>query len=82
MTQSQTTQYAREALTETIIDAKTRKNLTFEAINEGTEYGICLEQASSHAPPLRALTREYEGNALIGRTAADDNRGRIFPRRD
>jgi hypothetical protein len=36
MTQSQYSQARREALTDAIIDAKVRKNLTFEQINEGT----------------------------------------------
>ena len=46
MTQSQTTPHAREALTEAIIDAKTRKNLTFEAINEGTGLSIAFLTAA------------------------------------
>ena len=57
MTQSQTTQYAREALTETIIDAKTRKNLTFEAINEGTGLSVAYTTAAllgQHALPEKA----------------------------
>jgi cyanate lyase len=36
MTQSQYSQAPREALTDTIFDAKIRKNLTFEQIAEGT----------------------------------------------
>ena len=35
MTQSQYSQASREALADIIIDAKIRKNLTFEQINEG-----------------------------------------------
>ncbi|MEM5366863.1 cyanase [Paraburkholderia azotifigens] len=57
MTQSQTTQHAREALTETIIDAKTRKNLAFEAINEGTGLSIAFTTAAllgQHALPEKA----------------------------
>jgi len=57
MIQSQTTQHAREALTETIIDAKTRKNLTFEAINEGTGLSIAFTTAAllgQHALPEKA----------------------------
>ncbi|MEM5343121.1 cyanase [Paraburkholderia azotifigens] len=57
MTQSQTTQHAREALTEIIIDAKTRKNLTFEAINEGTGLSIAFTTAAllgQHALPEKA----------------------------
>ena len=57
MTQSQVTPNAREALTETIIDAKVRKNLTFEAISEGTGLSVAYTTAAllgQHALPENA----------------------------
>jgi cyanate lyase len=69
MTQSQTTQYAREALTETIIDAKARKNLTFEAINEGTGLSVAYTTAAllgQHALPEQAAKLVAERLGLDG----------------
>src|SRR5258707_6736416 len=45
MTQSQHSQVSRAALTDLIIDAKIRKNLTFEAIAEGT--GLSLASVTA-----------------------------------
>jgi cyanate lyase len=46
MTQSQHSQARREALTDTIIDTKVRKNLTFEQINEGTGLSLAFVTAA------------------------------------
>src|SRR5260370_38170324 len=46
MTQSQYSQAPREALTDAIIDAKARKNLTFEQINEGTGLSLAFVTAA------------------------------------
>ena len=46
MTQSQHSQARREALTDAIIDAKVRKNLTFEQINEGTGLSLAFVTAA------------------------------------
>jgi cyanate lyase len=46
MTQSQHSQAPRQALTDAIIDAKIRKNLTFEQINEGTGLSIAFVTAA------------------------------------
>src|ERR1700676_2337527 len=46
MTQSQYSQAPREALTDAIIDAKVRKNLTFEQINEGTGLSLAFVVAA------------------------------------
>ena len=46
MTQSLTTQAPRQALTDRIIDAKVRKGLTFEQINEGTGLSIAFVTAA------------------------------------
>ncbi|MBP0592063.1 cyanase [Paraburkholderia sp. LEh10] len=46
MTQSQSSQARREALTDAIIDAKVRKNLTFEQINEGTRLSLAFVTAA------------------------------------
>jgi cyanate lyase len=46
MTQSQYSQAPREALTDAIIDAKVRKNLTFEQINEGTGLSLAFVTAA------------------------------------
>jgi cyanate lyase len=46
MTQSQVTQATRQSLTDTILDAKLRKNLTFEAINEGTGLSVAFVTAA------------------------------------
>lgn len=46
MTQSLHSQASRQALTDTIMDAKLRKNLTFEEINEGTGLSIAFVTAA------------------------------------
>jgi cyanate lyase len=46
MTQSLNSQTAREQLTETIVDAKTRKNLTFAQICDGTGLSIVFVTAA------------------------------------
>jgi cyanate lyase len=46
MTQSQYSQAPREALADRIVDAKTRKGLTFEQINEGTGLSIAFVTAA------------------------------------
>jgi cyanate lyase len=59
MNQSQHSQTAREALTDVIIDAKMRKNLTFETINEGTGLGLAFVTAAllgQHPLPEHAAT--------------------------
>jgi cyanate lyase len=59
MNQSQYSQTAREALTDAIIDTKTRKNLTFESINEGTGLGLAFVTAAllgQHPLPEQAAT--------------------------
>src|ERR1700759_2907068 len=57
MTQSQHSQARREALTDAIIDAKVRKNLTFEQINEGTGLSLAFVTAAllgQHPLPANA----------------------------
>ncbi|QBR03725.1 cyanase [Paraburkholderia pallida] len=46
MNQSQISQDTRIALTQSILDAKARKNLTFEAINEGTGLSLAFVTAA------------------------------------
>jgi cyanate lyase len=46
MVQSLHNQTARQALTDTIIDAKLRKDLTFEQINEGTGLSLAFVTAA------------------------------------
>ena len=46
MTQSLHSPASREALTDTIMDAKLRKNLTFEQINEGTGLSLAFVTAA------------------------------------
>jgi cyanate lyase len=46
MTQSQYSQAPREALADRIVDAKIRKGLTFEQINEGTGLSIAFVTAA------------------------------------
>jgi len=75
MIQSQTSQHARVALTETIIDAKTRKGLTFEAINEGTGLSIAFTTAAllgQHALPEEAAKR------VAQRLGLDDDAVRLL----
>lgn len=46
MTQSQYSQTTRQNLTDVIMDAKVRKNLTFEEINEGTGLSLAFVTAA------------------------------------
>ncbi|SDC54971.1 cyanate lyase [Cupriavidus sp. YR651] len=46
MTQSQFSQSSRQALSDNIIDAKSRKGLTFEQINEGTGLSLAFVTAA------------------------------------
>ncbi|MEB4734007.1 cyanase, partial [Burkholderia contaminans] len=75
MTQSQVTPNAREALTETIVDAKVRKNLTFEAINEGTGLSLAYTTAAllgQHALP------ENAAKLVAERLGLDDDAVRLL----
>ena len=56
--QSETTQLRREALTEKIIDAKARRNLSFQELTEGTGLSIAFVTAAllgQHALPADAV---------------------------
>lgn len=46
MSQSQYSRQSREALTDAIIEAKISKNLTFEAINDGTGLSVAFTTAA------------------------------------
>src|SRR5690242_12033458 len=46
MVQSQYTQTSRQALTDTILEAKARKELTFDAINEGSGLSLAFVTAA------------------------------------
>ncbi|MGF6752924.1 cyanase [Paraburkholderia sp. GAS42] len=73
MTQSQTSQARREALTEAIIDAKSRRNLTFAQLTEGTGLSIAFVTAAllgQHALPADAAKLITERLDL----SADDTR--------
>ncbi|MGA7570518.1 MAG: hypothetical protein WCA80_06880, partial [Candidatus Aquilonibacter sp.] len=57
MTQSRHSQASREALTDLIIDTKIRKNLTFEAIADGTGLSLAFVTAAllgQHPLPANA----------------------------
>jgi cyanate lyase len=57
MSQSHHSQQSRQDLTDAIIDAKLRKNLTFEAINEGTGLSLAFTTAAllgQHPLPEKA----------------------------
>ena len=57
MTQSQYSPAPREALTDAVIEAKVRKNLTFEAITEGTGLSLAFVTAAllgQHPLPANA----------------------------
>ncbi|WP_454719489.1 MULTISPECIES: cyanase [Cupriavidus] len=59
MTQSQYSQSSRQALSDRIIDAKIRKGLTFEQINEGTGLSVVFVTAAllgQHPLPADAAT--------------------------
>jgi len=59
MRQSQYSQASRQTLTDAVIDAKVRKNLTFEQINEGTGLSLAFVTAAllgQHPLPGHAAT--------------------------
>ncbi|WP_323121482.1 cyanase [Burkholderia alba] len=73
--QSQFSQTAREALTERVIDAKVRLNLTFEQINEGTGLSIAFVTAAllgQHPLPAEAAQR------IAARLGLDDADARLL----
>lgn len=63
MTQTQVTQAPRQSLTDVIMDAKIRKNLTFEEINEGTGLSLAFATAAllgQHPLPESAAQKVAE----------------------
>jgi cyanate lyase len=65
MTQSQYSQAPRQALTDAIMDAKVRKDLTFEQINEGTGLGLAFVTAALLGQhPLPASAAKVVGEKL------------------
>ncbi|CAM2156698.1 cyanase [Pararobbsia alpina] len=63
MTQTQVTQAPRQSLTDVIMDAKIRKNLTFEEINEGTGLSLAFVTAAllgQHPLPESAAKKVAE----------------------
>lgn len=75
MPQSQHNQQARQALTDTIIDAKARKDLTFEAINDGTGLSVAFTTAAllgQHALP------EHAAKLVAGRLELNDDAVRLL----
>jgi cyanate lyase len=59
MVQSQITQTSRQALTEVIVDAKARKNLSWQELNEGTGLSLAYVTAAllgQHALPAEVAT--------------------------
>lgn len=71
MPQSQYSQTNRLALTDAIIDAKIRKNLTFEEINEGTGLTLAYVTAAllgQHALPAE-VTRKVATKLELGEDA-------------
>jgi cyanate lyase len=59
MLQSQNTQTSRQALTEVIVDAKARKNLSWQELNEGTGLTLAYVTAAllgQHALPAEVAT--------------------------
>src|ERR1700748_3428433 len=65
MPQSLHSQAPRQALTDVIIDAKVRKNLTFEQINEGTGLGLAFVTAALLGQhPLPASAAKVVGEKL------------------
>ncbi|CAG4911395.1 cyanase [Paraburkholderia saeva] len=57
MTQSLNSQARREALTEAIVDAKSRRNLTFQQLTDGTGLSVAFVTAAllgQHALPAEA----------------------------
>ncbi|ALK33993.1 cyanase [Burkholderia plantarii] len=75
MTQSQHSQTARQALTDAIIDAKIRKNLTFEQLNEGTGLSVAFVTAAllgQHPLPAEAA------RLVAGRLDLDEDAVRLL----
>ena len=71
MIQSQYNQTARMALADAIVDAKARKNLSFEQLNEGTGLGLAFVVA--------ALARYQEGRRPRRRLTRRDHPRRKIP---
>ena len=72
MTQSQHSQASRAALTDLIIDTKIRKNLTFEAITEGTGLSLAFVTAAllgQHPLPADAAKVVVDRLELVGSRA-------------
>ena len=73
MVQSQHSQRSRQALTDTIIDAKMQKILSFEYLNEGTGLSLAFTTAAllgQHALPESAARLIGEKLALEAREVA------------
>ena len=73
MVQSQHSQRSRQALTDTIIDAKMQKILSFEDLNEGTGLSLAFTTAAllgQHALPESAARLIGEKLALEAREVA------------
>ena len=76
MTQSQSSQAPREALTDAIIDAKIRKDLTFEQINEGSGLSLAFVTAAllgQHPLPADAA-KVVAAKLDLGRQQCADRR--------
>jgi cyanate lyase len=75
MTQSQSSQDARQALTDTIIDAKVRKGLSFQDITEGTGLSVVFVTAALLGQhPLPANVAKI----VADRLELDDNAVRLL----
>jgi cyanate lyase len=75
MTQSQSSQDARQALTDTIIDAKVRKGLSFQEITEGTGLSVVFVTAALLGQhPLPANVAKI----VADRLELDDNAVRLL----
>jgi cyanate lyase len=75
MTQSQCSQDARQALTDTIIDAKVRKGLSFQDITEGTGLSVVFVTAALLGQhPLPANVAKI----VADRLELDDNAVRLL----
>ncbi|OCQ54289.1 Cyanate hydratase [Photorhabdus australis subsp. thailandensis] len=75
MTQSQYSQTPRQILTDAIIDAKTRKNLTFEDIAQGTGLSLAFVTAAllgQHPLP------ENAAKIVVDRLELDENALRLL----
>jgi cyanate lyase len=75
MTQSQYSQTNRQALTDVIIDAKTRKNLSFAEINEGT--GLSLAFVTAALLGQHPLT-EHAANVVAKKLDLDQDATRLL----